>query len=79
VVRICGSKSIHQYITDPEPWLFEEKKCRIGTYAEAASLDESFVGPPIVVGIKELLEPLEELKVVLEPSLHQPVHWDYLG
>jgi hypothetical protein len=46
------------------------KKCRIGTYAEAASLDESFVGPPIVVGIEELLEPLEELKVVLEPSLY---------
>jgi hypothetical protein len=49
------------------------------TYAEAASLDESLVRPPIVVGIEELLEPLEELKVVLEPSLYQPVHWDYLG
>ena len=26
-----------------------------------------------VVGVEELLEPLNELKVVLEPALHQPI------
>ena len=33
---------------------------------------------PIVVGVKELFEPLNELKIVLEPALDQPVHRDYL-
>lgn len=33
---------------------------------------------PIVVGVKELLKPLDKLKVVLELPLHQFVYWDDL-
>ena len=44
------------------------------TYAEPAPFCECFIGSSIIVGIEELLEPLEELEVVLEPALHQPVH-----
>lgn len=33
---------------------------------------------PVIVGIEELLEPLDELKVVLELPLHQFVYWDDL-
>lgn len=31
-----------------------------------------------VVGVEELLEPLQELKVILEPTLHQSVNGYYL-
>ena len=33
----------------------------------------------VVVGVKELLEPLDKLKVVLEPALDQLLHRDDLG
>ena len=36
------------------------------------------VSVPAVVGVKELLEPLQELKVVLELGLHQLVNLDAL-
>lgn len=32
----------------------------------------------VVVGVEELLKPLDELKVVLELSLHQLVYWNDL-
>lgn len=32
----------------------------------------------VIIGIKKLLEPLEELKVVLEFALHEFLHWNYL-
>lgn len=32
----------------------------------------------VVVCVKELLEPLDELKVVLEFTLHEPLHWNDL-
>lgn len=34
---------------------------------------------PVVVGVEELFEPLQELKVVLEATLHQLVHGNHLG
>lgn len=33
----------------------------------------------IVVGIKELLEPLDEVKIVLESAFDQFLHWDNLN
>ena len=33
----------------------------------------------VIVGVEELLEPLDKLKVVLELPLYQLVHWDDLG
>lgn len=32
----------------------------------------------IVVGVKELLKPLDEIQVVLESAFHQFLHWNYL-
>ena len=42
------------------------------------SFDGIIVPVPAVVGVKELLEPLEELKVVLELRLHQLVNLNAL-
>ena len=42
------------------------------------SFDGVVVPVPAVVGVKELLEPLEELKVVLELRLHQLVNLNAL-
>lgn len=45
-------------------------------YAKASL--ERIIIPAVIVGVHELLEPLQVLKVVLEPALDQLVHWNYL-
>lgn len=48
------------------------------THGNAKACLHRIVLLAIVVGVKELLEPLQELEIVLEPTLDQLVHWDYL-
>lgn len=44
----------------------------------ALSCQHRVVFFPVVVGVKKLLKPLKEFKVVLELPLHQPFHRDDL-
>lgn len=58
----------------------EGRRCRVGGGHGVLTLPglHRVVLLPIIVGIEELLEPLDELKVVLELPLHQFVYWDDL-
>lgn len=44
----------------------------------AVSVAQCVVFRSLVVGVKEFLEPLEKLEIVLEPSFYQFVYWYYL-
>lgn len=48
------------------------------SHSFAAPCSQGVVLGSPVVSVKELLEPLQELKVVLESTLHQLVYWHYL-
>ena len=45
---------------------------------QGARLDH-LIAASVIVGVKELFEPLDELEVVLEPALDQAVHRHDLG
>ncbi len=53
-------------------------------FAFAGNQRQTFAGSQsvvlfaVVVGVKELLEPLNKLKVVLETTLYQLLYWYYL-
>ena len=49
-----------------------------GPHPNTASDLERVVGGPVVVRHEELVVPLHELEVVLEPSLDESVHWQGL-
>lgn len=46
---------------------------------KSAPLSHRIVLAAVIVGVEELLEPLEELEVVLEPALNQFVNWNDLS
>ena len=72
---------IIEVLIDPieEGWQGRERGRAIGHLISFdAQPEEGAVGVvalPLVVGVKKLFEPLDELKVVLETTLDQPVHW----
>lgn len=47
-------------------------------HGQALALRYRVIFRASIVGIKEFLEPLQKLKVILEPTLHQFVNGNYL-
>lgn len=76
------SNHIHSWLCLPAPTInihiLRTYACRYRRPLLALPCKYRVVFFPVVVGVEKLLEPLEELKIVLELALHQPLHWDDL-
>lgn len=69
----CSANGFLGFVVDVITWVWG------GRDVLALPRQQRVVLLPVVVGVKEFLEPLDELKIVLELALHQPLHCDDLG
>lgn len=69
----CSANGFLGFVEDVITWVWGRRDVL------ALPRQQRVVLLPVVVGVEELLKPLDELEVVLELALHQPLHRDDLG
>lgn len=69
----CSANGFLGFVEDVITWVWG------GRDVLALPRQQRVVLLPVIVGVEELLKPLDELEVVLELALHQPLHRDDLG